>query len=720
MKEYDKLSLTCTILLLALATAGIRAETALTPLEQLCAGHKVEACIARAPSGKIMLLIDDEPQPLFWANLTSGQDPNYRRAGFNTVFAELGYPGPGDDAPLEQQFRAWDNVLLNIKERGLYVIIYIHNSIHAHAGEVPWAFDRSWRDYVQAIVRRYRGVTNLIGWCFSDELADALPYSDEAFRVFLKNEYDSIKALNAAWSSDFSDFDQIKLEYQRDGHGRPEKSMVTPAFPFGIGPKAFDSARFKVNHIAYANEQFEAVIREVDPITPIWSGANNIGWAATQIPTTWGAFFDFYPGFSGDDYDTHHVWMVDIGRGPNLRPAMQMLLSENSSSYNWHLDARVIRGWMVESALHGAAGVTFWPWSFLGVDNRTGDRSSSTERIDMCGMTIRMLEASGIFEMLPRPTIAVMYQPYAEGWGALSQVYGVLRYPSKEPIALFRELKYGTKYGQIDYLTNHHLDRADLAGYGVILAPFTADLSTEQMDRLAEYVHGGGVLLADIGFGCVQAGKVVTGMTDQAKRLFGIRGLKVSYAAPGRWVATGAYSELLGGLRKDVDATQKLHEMVLDATPSTSKAALKGPGGQGLYVNRFGKGYAIFCSALAWSSPNSTDPLMRKIHEALFARRAGISMASLNAGQPSRPGEFEPAWEKAVQEPYFASGCEIVRYSKGYALHNRLDAHATIQVRSNDKLEEHTLAPRSVILVKRDQIIPLGSGVWPVVLGPKQ
>ncbi len=320
MKEYDKLSLTYTILLLVLASTGVWAEIALTPLEQLRAGHKVEARIARAPSGKIMLLVDDQPQPLFWANLTHGADSRYRRAGFNTVFAELTYPG--NNVPLAQQFKDWDNMLLGIKQRGLYLIIYIHNSIHAHAGEAPWAFDQSWRNYVQTIARRYRSVTNLIGWCFSDELADHLPYSDKAFRAFLKNEYSSIEALNAAWGSDFSDFDQIKLEYQRDGHGRPEKSMVTPAFPFGIGPKAFDSARFKVKHTAYANAQFEAAIREVDPITPIWSGANNIGWAATQIPTTWGAFFDFYPGFSGDDYDTHHVWMVDIGRGPNLRPAM--------------------------------------------------------------------------------------------------------------------------------------------------------------------------------------------------------------------------------------------------------------------------------------------------------------------------------------------------------------------------------------------------------------
>jgi hypothetical protein len=158
---------------------------------------------------------------------------------------------------------------------------------------------------------------------------------------------------------------------------------------------------------------------------------------------------------------------------------MQMLLPEHASHYNWHLDSRVLRGWMVESAIHGAAGITFWPWSFLGVDDRPGDRSTSIERVDEVGTTIRQLQASGIFEMLPAPTIAVLYQPYAEGWGNVSQVYGLLRYPSDEPIALFRELRFGTSCGQVEYLTPNTLDQARFEDYGVMLAPFSCDLTAQ-------------------------------------------------------------------------------------------------------------------------------------------------------------------------------------------------------------------------------------------------
>jgi len=241
-------------------------------------------------------------------------------------------------------------------------VIYLHNSIHASAGATPWAFDAAWRRYVQAIVQRYRPMPNLVGWVFSDEYGDALTYPQEAFRAFLRQEYPTLEALNAAWKTPYAGFDEIRLEYQRDGLGRPEESMAQPEFPLGLGPKAFDSARFKIAHTAWANRQFEEAIREVDAVTPLWSGANNLGWPIPQIPPSWGAFLISTRKTPGTNMLTHHVWALDLGRGPNARPAMQMLLPEHFTHFNWHLDARVFRGWIMESALHGAAGVTVWPW----------------------------------------------------------------------------------------------------------------------------------------------------------------------------------------------------------------------------------------------------------------------------------------------------------------------------------------------------------------------
>ncbi len=672
-------------------------------LKELYTGHKLRAQIIPAPGGKVMMTIDGRPQPLFWADLCDWTDPRYRRAGFNTVHLILGH-GDGS-APLEKSFESWDKSLLDIKRRGLYVIIFIHNSVLESAAERPGVPDDKWKKYVQTIIRRYRGVTNLVGWNFCDEMGDVIPTDGSDFQSYLAGDYGSIGNLNRSWRTSYRAFEDIKLEYQRGGKGRPEESMRQPEFPFGVGPKAFDSARFKLSRIHYSLKQFEAAVREVDKSTPMWTGAHNLGWPATQIPTGWGCHFDFYPQFSGNDFDTHHVWMVDVGRGGNTRAALPMMMVEHSESYNWHLDARVLRSWMIEGAFHGASGATFWPWSFLAIDARAGDRSTRTERVDMLGTTIRALESSGIFSMRPEPTIAVMYQPYAEGWGNMSQVYGLLREPTGEPLPLMEALKFGTKYGQADYLTPQDIERVDLDRYGVVLAPFSADIPSEQMASLTRYVENGGVLFTDVGFGCIQAGKTVIGMTDAAKRLFGLSDLRVSSDKPGNYVATGEFPGFLRGIAKG-DSTQVYCKFTVDATPTTAVAALKGPGGQGLYVNRLGEGYAVFCTALGWADSVAGEPVLRKLHNALFSRRAKIEMV-------------EPSGDAGQHGVHFAENCEIAAFAQGYAVQNRGNVEREIGVRVGNQTRKHTLSPYTAVVVKGDEVIPLGIAAWPVELGPK-
>ncbi len=686
---------------LTLAAVGLALAAGAAPYDELVAGHKPQMCLGAASSGKRMVLADGRPLPLFWACLTGGGD-DYRRAGFNTVMVELTYPGR--DVPLPEAFAEWDEQLLAVKRQGLWAVVYLHNSVHAGVTDPPWALDEAWGQYVQAIVRRYQPMTNLVGWVFADEYADHLTFPDRAFRDYLRAEYHTIGRLNAVWRTDYSSFDEVRLEYQRAGHGRPEPTMVQRDFPFGIGPKAFDSARFKLARTAWANERFERTVREVDPLTPLWSGANNLGWAIPQVPTDWGAYVDFYPGFSGNDMLTQHVWAMDIARGPNARPAMQMLLPEHSTSFDWHLDARVLRGWMLESALHGGAGITFWPWSFLGVDNRPGDRSPSVERIDTVGTTIRQLRSSGLLEMRPTPTIAVLYEPYAEGWGNMSQVWGVMRYPSGEPLPLMEELRFGTRYGQVEYLTQNTLDQARYDDYGAILAPFACELTAAQVARLRRYVESGGVLLADVGFDCIRGGKTLTAMPPDTHALFGLGALSVSRAEQGPWQVTAEGAGLLPGLRSG-EATDALRDYAVDVTPTTAVPVLRGPGGQGLYANRVGAGLAMYCSALGWGRSLVRDPLLRRLHEALFARRATIE----------RLGEGD--WSQVDQQPFFAQGCEVFGYADGYALRNMTGEVQRVAVRGGDEERIHVLPAYGVLLVRRDEQIPLGSGLWPIQTG---
>lgn len=690
--------------------------------ESLCAGHKVNAAIGQSPSGKTMLLVDGQPQPLFWASLTDGQDPSYRRAGFNTLLIELVYTAPEDPTgeksnplPASHFFATWDQQLLTAKQGGFFVVIYIHNSIHSNVSAEPMALDDTWQSYIQQIVERYRHITNLVGWTFSDEYGDAISFPNSAFQEFLKRKYSTLESLNRRWQTSYKEFEDVQLPYPRDGHGRPDAETRQEAFPFGIGPIAFDSAQFKIERTAWANQRFEEAVRAVDPETPLWSGANNLAWPIPQIPTSWGAFFDFYPSCVGEDWLTHHLWSMDIGRGPNVHPVMQMLLPEHFSTFDWHLDARVLRGWMVESAIHGASGITIWPWTFLD-DDRPGDRSSSIERLDTIGITIRQLQSSGLFEMKPTPTIAILYQPYAEGWGAMSQVYGVMRYPTGEPLPLLHELRFGTHYGQVEYLTANTLAQACFDDYGVILAPFACDLTADQISLLRCYVEKGGVLVADVGFDCIRGGMTLTSMSTEAKSLFGIESLQPSTAGSGAWVAATA-SDLFTELHPGIEQTNALDEYLLDVTATTAVRVLAGPGTQGLYVNALGKGYAVFCSALAWAKPTAAEPLLYYLHEALFKRRAKIEL--LNDRSKSL----------LEQRAFYAQDFELALYSNGYVIQNRSDADPSLS--PAEQMREFTfrvkgherhipLSPRSVVLVRDGEIIPLAAGQWPVEMGPAQ
>jgi len=618
---------------------------------------------------------------------------DYIKAGFNTRFVEF-YWQPGQST-VEEGFAGWDKELVYAHDGGLYIVIYIHNTVHEHFG---WKFDGRWREAVGKIVRRYKDLPNLIGWAWSDEYGDALSYPDEEFRKFLAKRYNyKIERLNASWGSSYKNFDNIRLEYTREKKGRPEKSTLQSDKPFGLGPRAFDSAEFKLFRARQACEIFEKTIREFDTEKPIFSGANNLGWPSTRVPLNWVFLYDFYPTYSGDDFLTHHVWMTDFGRSANLRPSMPVLMPEtHMATPKWHLDARVLRGWVVESALHGACSIAIWPWGYL-CRTLEGDRTPGPQRVEIIRRTFDQLSDSGLFGMAPKTSIAVLYQPWAEGWGNLSQMYGLLRKPQQEAFSLMQAFCLGTQYGQVDYLDNQALRAVDLDHYGVVFAPFAADMDEKLLDKLSKYVKRGGVLFADVGFGCLGIDKTVTSMPPKARMLFGIESLAVSEASPGAFRVTEACRDILGIRQPVAESTDKLNQMALDVTATSAIPLLRGPGKQGVFVNRYGEGLAIYSSALGWTSNPAEDALLSEIHNVLMGRRANIRLL----GQQPANGRF------------VGTG-EVFLYSNGYAVQNLTDKVKTFQIVLGRKdRKSHTVGPHCVLLVRDGREISLGTGVWP-------
>ena len=87
----------------------------------------------------------------------------------------------------------------------------------------------------------------------------------------------------------------------------------------------------------------------------------------------------------------------------------------------------------------------------------------------------------------------------------------------------------------------------------------------------------------------------------------------------------------------------------------------------------------------------------------------------------------EEDWDSVSKHPWYAQGVEIALFRDGYVLQNRGDLmegaprggqSTTFTVRVQGKERQHVLFPRTVILVKGNEVIPLGTGQWPVEIGP--
>jgi len=98
--------------------------------------------------------------------------------------------------------------------------------------------------------------------------------------------------------------------------------------------------------------------------------------------------------------------------------------------------------------------------------------------------------------------------------------------------------------------------------------------------------------------------------------------------------------------------------------------------------------------------------LLRKIHQALFSRRAQIERVD------------EDDWSRIEGDVFFTQGYEIARFKNGYVMQNRTQNHLTMHISVGQQVHEHSLPPYGVLLVKDGEQIPLGSGLWPVEIGP--
>jgi len=172
----------------------------------------------------------------------------------------------------------------------------------------PDPFDPHWianaRKQVQEYARLFKGKPYFAGWMANNERSHYnlyryvwSPHCTTEFGIFLKHKYTSIGALNIAWNSHYSSFDDLLAH-------KPEPLVIE-------GAMYEDFRLFSREILRQYNDTILRIIHEEDPRTLVFSNRFMIGESRGVFDN-----IDLYSGFDGlavNIYPSNDVWGLDPG-----------------------------------------------------------------------------------------------------------------------------------------------------------------------------------------------------------------------------------------------------------------------------------------------------------------------------------------------------------------------------------------------------------------------
>ena len=349
---------------------------------------------------------------------------------------------------------------------------------------VCWNNEPEVDEYVQEIADKYLPSRQHGVYVYSlgDENhtrgACAHPACIEAYRAWLKEQYDTIEALNASWGSEYQSFDEIELYQAGDVNAKA-------ALNDGILPRWYDRQAFKRHNYAHFCGRFARKYAEMDPpaITG-FEGAGRFGDDYGECIAEVG-FWGPYPGI-GDD----------IIR--SLAP--RSLITSNWMGYHREAQPMVQKMWRMIS--NGYHGVWWWRWDnigkfhgFLAPDFHPWDDTSQPVIDEMRdiqdGLGNWMLAAE-----MPHDGIGLLYSmPSAFAGGSA---------PGRtSPVVLAHQafLEATQDLGlQAHYLSDRTVAAGDLndGDERALLLPMGCAIPDQVAEEIREFVRAGGLLIADL------------------------------------------------------------------------------------------------------------------------------------------------------------------------------------------------------------------------------
>lgn len=329
------------------------------------------------------------------------------------------------------------------------------------------------------------------GECYCDNC-------EKAFRVWLKDKYHTIEALNKAWNMEFwghtvYEWDEIVLPNAlSEGIGYDKTAFA------GI---SIDYRRFNSDSLLKNYMMERDAIRKIDPTTPIttnlmgtFKGLDYFKWAKEMDLVSW----DNYPSYNTP-------WSLvamthDLMRGLKQQPFM--LMEQTPSQQNWQPYNSLkkpgqMRAQSYQTIAHGADTIQYFQLrrsigaceKFHGaVIEHVGHEDTQVFR-ETAALGAELAQLSDIIGTQTQAQVAVIFD-----WDN----YWALEYTSGPTV----DLKYVEqihRYYRYFYEQNIAVDLvpvdADLSKYKLVAAPVLYMIKEGMQERLTDFVMQGGALL---------------------------------------------------------------------------------------------------------------------------------------------------------------------------------------------------------------------------------
>lgn len=383
------------------------------------------------------------------------------------------------------------------------------------------------------------------GECYCDNC-------EKAFRVWLKDKYHTIEALNKAWNMEFwghtvYEWDEIVLPNAlSEGIGYDKTAFA------GI---SIDYRRFNSNSLLKNYMMERDAIRKIDPTTPIttnlmgtFKGLDYFKWAKEMDLVSW----DNYPSYNTP-------WSLvamthDLMRGLKQQPFM--LMEQTPSQQNWQPYNSLkkpgqMRAQSYQTIAHGADTIQYFQLrrsigaceKFHGaVIEHVGHEDTRVFR-ETAALGAELAQLSDIIGTQTQAQVAVIFD-----WDN----YWALEYTSGPTV----DLKYVEqihRYYRYFYEQNIAVDLvpvdADLSKYKLVAAPVLYMIKEGMQERLTDFVKQGGALLTTYMSGIVDQSDNVHlgGYPGPLRELAGIWVEEIDALAPEQSNGVSLVNEDLSG-----------------------------------------------------------------------------------------------------------------------------------------------------------------------------